>query len=61
MSDNNLEPIKLEAFVNEHGFLSLRDRESKRPLYLLQSVEVSKDGADDVQTAIVKIVVDPRT
>lgn len=61
MSDNNLEPIKLEPFINEHGFLSLRDMESKRPLYLIQSVDVSNESIGDVQTAIVKIIVDPRT
>lgn len=51
--------IYLEPYTNEHGFVQLRCRKTKRPVAFVDDLNVSRSD-DDVQIATCKIVIDPR-
>lgn len=59
---DSMPEIEIEPYMNEHGFLRLRDRESKRALRFQKAVKVEIDGGDnnEIQVATVTLYVDPR-
>lgn len=59
---NHANEIELEPFINEHGFLILRDRESKREIAWQSGVKVdlSNIASNEYQEATISVVVDQR-
>ncbi len=51
--------IYLEPFVNELGFLQLRDSDSKRPVAFVDHLKLD-NSSDGIQMATCQINVDPR-
>lgn len=62
---NNLrirDGIVLEVYVNEGGFVDLRDKVSKLPIKYIEDIEVVGDSRrnEELQRARIEVVVDPR-